>query len=103
MFSSICKASSRVGAITSTRVPRRWPGGQRGEPGEHGQRERRRLARAGLRDADEVVPGENRRDGGGLDRRGLGVAGVLHGVQNFGVKAKAAKWHGIKVWDGEMV
>jgi hypothetical protein len=70
----------------------RW----RSEPGENGQRECRRFSRAGLGDADEVMPGEDRRDGGGLDRGGFGVAGVLHGVQNFGVKAKVAKGHGIK-------
>ena len=77
--------------MTSTCVPRRGPGRLRREPGENGQRERRRLAGAGLRDADEVVPREDRRDGGGLDRRGLGVAGFLHGLQNFGIKAKCAK------------
>ena len=63
----------------------------RRELGENRQRERRRLARARLRDADEVVAREDRRDGGGLDRRRLGVTGFRDRPQNFGIKAKNAE------------
>ena len=61
--------------------------------GEDGQRERRRLAGAGLSDADEVVPRDDRRDGGGLDGRRLRVTGFRDRPQNFGIKAKSVKWH----------
>ena len=60
--------------MTRTLVPRRWPRLRR-QLGQDGQRERRRLARAGLRDANEVVSRDDRRDGGGLDGRRLGVTG----------------------------
>ena len=66
---------------------------RRGELREDGQREGRRLARARLRDADEVVPRDDRRDGGGLNRRRFGVTGIRHRLQNPGIKAKLSKWH----------
>ena len=52
-----------------------------GEPLEDGQRERRRLARARLRAAEHVAPGERRRNGLDLDGGGSGVALGLHGAQ----------------------
>ena len=41
------------------------------------------FSRAGLRDADDIVPRENERDGRDLDRSRLGVTGVLNGLQNL--------------------
>jgi hypothetical protein len=61
--------------------------------GKDGQRERRRLARAGLRDPNEVVTRDDRRNGGGLDGRRLRVTGFRDRPSNFGIKAKCAKWH----------
>jgi len=52
-----------------------------------------RFAGAGLCDANEVVPGENLRDGGGLDGSRLGVAGVPDGFEDVGLEAKVAKGH----------
>ena len=43
--------------------------------GKDGKRERRRLARAGLRDTNQVLSSNDRRNGGGLDGRRLRVAG----------------------------
>ncbi len=60
---------------------------------QDGQRERRRLARARLGDANEVVPRQNRRDGSGLDGRRLGITGFGDRLQYFGVKSQCAKWH----------
>ena len=54
------------------------------------------FAGAGLCDANEVVPGENLRDGGGLDGSWFSVAGVLDGFENVGVEAKTAKGHGLE-------
>ncbi len=93
-FSSICTTSSRVGATTSARVPRLRPvtDGSR-ELRQDRQNERRRFASAGLRDADEIVPGENVRDRRHLNRSRLGVTGFLHGFENFRGKVKGTKWH----------
>ncbi len=65
--------------------------------GQHRQRERRRLAGAGLRDADEVVAGDDGRNRRRLDGRGFGVAGFLDGLQNFRVETEGLKWHGGKL------
>ena len=58
------------------------PGGslRGGELCKHRQRERGGLAGAGLRDADEVVTGDDRRNGGGLDGRRFGVTRFLDGL-----------------------
>src|SRR6478736_8874970 len=45
-----------------------------GEPGDHGQAEGQRLARAGAATAEHVATGEGVGDGGGLDRERLGDA-----------------------------
>ena len=74
------------------------PRGLRRELGEDGQGERGCLARASLRDADEVVPRENRRDGRGLNGSRLGVAGFLHGFENVGIEAKETKRHRMENW-----
>ena len=58
---------------------------------EHRQRERGGLARAGLRDANEIVASDNRRDGGGLDGRWFGVTGFGDGLQNLGIQAEDLK------------
>ena len=54
-----------------------WPGfgdvAGRRKPVERGQHERRRLAGAGLGDAEEIAAGQDRRDGLELDRRRLRV------------------------------
>ena len=52
-----------------------------GEVLQHGQREGRRLAGAGLGDAQNVTALQQRRDGARLDRRGHGVAGGVQGTQ----------------------
>ena len=56
------------------------------EFGQHGQRECRRLARASLSDTDEIVPRNDRRDSSSLNRSRLGVTGILHRLENFGIK-----------------
>jgi hypothetical protein len=43
------------------------------------QHESRRLASAGLCNADDVASSEHLRDGGSLDRRWLGVTGFIDG------------------------
>ena len=58
---------------------------------EHWQRERGGLARAGLRDADKIVPRDDRRDGGGLNGRWFGVTGFGDGLQNLGIQAEDLK------------
>jgi hypothetical protein len=52
------------------------------------QRERRGLARAGLRGAEHVAAGEQRRDRRRLDRRRRLVADVLQRLQDGGVEAE---------------
>ena len=65
-------------------------GGQLGENGEH---ERRRLAGAGLGDANDVVARQDGRNRRGLNGSGFGVAGFLDGFKDLAMKAKGAKWH----------
>ena len=74
-LSPICAASSRVGVSTRQRVWR-WPrfGRGLGEPLQDRQRERRGLAGAGLREAEQVAPREHVRDRLGLDRRWVDIA-----------------------------
>ena len=60
---------------------------------QNGENECGRLPRAGLRDPDEIVPGQNVRDRGHLNRSRLGIAGFLHGFENLRGKIKSAKWH----------
>ena len=55
------------------------------------QAEGGRLARAGLRAADDVATLQRGWNGGGLDRRGLGVAAVAHGLQQGGREAERRK------------
>ena len=75
-------------------MPRRWPSlHRRGELRQDRQNERRRLSRAGLRDADEIVPREDVRDGRGLDGSRLGVTGFLDRLQNLGGKIECSKGH----------
>lgn len=53
------------------------------------------LSRAGLGDADQVVPFQDLRDGRRLDGRGFGVASFLDGLQNKGMETEAFERH---VW-----
>ncbi len=82
MLSSICSASSRVGArISALAVNGRWRGWGRGKVLQHRQREGRGLAAAGLGDADDVAALQQRRDGLDLDGGRLGEAGLSEGTQ----------------------
>src|ERR1700730_11657150 len=63
------------------------------EPRQDRQNERRRLSGAGLRDADDIVSGENVRDRRDLNRSRLRVTGVLNGLQNLGREIECAKRH----------
>ena len=60
---------------------------------EDGQHKRRRLSSAGLRNADEVMSREYRRDSRSLYGSGFRVASFLDGFEDLGIKAKRAKWH----------
>ena len=61
------------------------PGAGHVQLGQHRQRERGGLAGTGLGGAEHVAPGEQRRDGRGLDRRGRFVADVgQRGQQRLG-------------------
>ena len=62
-----------------------------GKPGQHRQSERGGFARAGLRDADEVVAREDRRNGRELNGRGFRVTGFLYRLQNFWVQTERTK------------
>ena len=53
------------------------------EPAQHRQREGRRLARAGLGDAEDVASGERVGDGLGLDGGGVGVTSGRDGREDF--------------------
>ena len=61
------------------------------EPGQDRQRERRGLARARLREPDDVAAAEQGGDGGGLDGRGGLVADVLHGLEDPGVEPQVGE------------
>ena len=60
---------------------------------QDGQNERGCLSRACLRDADEIVSGQNVRDSCHLNGSRLGVAGFLHGFENLRGEIESAKWH----------
>ena len=77
--SSTCMANSRVGSRMSTRG---GPCLVLAEEREDGQREGRRLARAGLRGTDEVLAGQHDGHGAFLDGRRRGVAGGLRAAQD---------------------
>ena len=64
-----------------------------GELRQDRQNERGRLARARLRDADEVVSRQNGRDRRRLNRSRLGVASFLDGFENWRRKLQSAKRH----------
>ena len=67
-----------------------------GQLGQDRQDERRRLPGTGLRDADDIVSGENVRDGCDLDRSRLGVTRVVHGLEDLGRKMECAKGHCVR-------
>ncbi len=58
------------------------------------QGEARRLAGAGLRAAHDVVAGQDDGNGLGLDRGGFGVAGIMHGPEDFGRQPEVGEFHG---------
>ena len=60
---------------------------------DHRQDEAGGLAGAGLGDADQVLAHQDRRDGGALDGRGLAVAAVVNGAEQFVGKAEIGKSH----------
>src|ERR1019366_2626294 len=74
-------------------MPRAAIASHRREVREDRQYERRRLAGASLRDADEIVSGEDLRDSGRLDRRGFSVTGFLDGFEYIGLEAKGMERH----------
>ena len=57
------------------------------------QDKRGRLAGAGLGDADDIVAGQNLRNGRRLDRRGLGVTSFLDGFKDAVVETERTKGH----------
>jgi hypothetical protein len=59
------------------------PGATAFELCEHGKHERSRLARSGLRDAENVAASEHVRNGLSLNRRRLGVTGRRDSLLNF--------------------
>ncbi len=58
------------------------------------QGEARRLAGAGLGAAHDVASGEDDGNGLGLDRGGFGVAGIMHGPEDFGRQPEVGEFHG---------
>ena len=84
-----CTASSRVGTRTS--ADGRHDLGGRVDPLQHRQRERRGLAGAGGRLAEQVAAGEQERDRLALDRRRLLVAEVGERLQQLGPKAEVGE------------
>ncbi len=66
-----------------------------GEPLEQGQGEGGGLAGAGGGLAHEVPALEERRDGGGLDGRGLLVAELAQGLEELGLQAQIGEGHGV--------
>ena len=89
-FSATCAASSRVGSRMSVRGMR-----ARARPFSRrvsiGRTKRRRLAGAGLGDAEHVAALEHVRDGAGLDRGRYRVAGV-------GLTAERTFWLRPRSW-----
>ncbi len=67
------------------------PGTTAFKQGQHGQHERRRLAGAGLRDADNVLLFKDMRDGLRLNIGGLGVTGSRDRIDHLGGKAEPGK------------
>jgi hypothetical protein len=74
----------------AARHPR--PGAALGQKRDHRQGEARRLAGAGLGDAQNVATFQRGRDRLGLDRRGGFVAGLGHGLQNLGVQVQIGEF-----------
>ena len=69
------------------------PGAAGLQHGQHRQGEGRRLAGAGLGDAQHVAARENVGDGLGLDRRRLGISGACDGLLNFIAKSEFGERH----------
>ena len=60
---------------------------------DHRQHETGGLARAGLRDADDVAHHQHRRDGLRLDRSRLVIAGIKHRLEQFVRQAEIGEFH----------
>ena len=88
MASLTCIASSRVGHEDERE---RHDLGAGVDQLQHGQGERRGLAGAGRRLAEQVAAGEQVGDGLPLDRRRLFVAEVDDGLQQFGAEAEGVE------------
>ena len=86
----------------SHRMPgRRCAGvGQRHQAVQDGQRECRRLARAGLRSPHDVAPRHDRRQRLRLDGRGRGVSGVGHRLEQLGMQSEVGESRGGSVGAG---
>ena len=89
-------ASSRVGLRIRDRGHARLALSGR-EPLDHRQHEGRGLAGAGLRDAQQITAGQNRRDGLLLNGRRLLIAGFFHGFQDVLAQREFAEFHAVPV------
>ena len=72
-----------AGRLENERARHAGAGAALFQHGQHRQRERRRLAGAGLRDAEHVAPGEHVGDGLFLDGGGSFVTSRRNGGENF--------------------
>ena len=85
-----CELASR---LQDQRARHARAGATSGQNIEHREREPGRLASAGLGAAQNVAAHEHVGDGLFLDRGGGLVAGVAHGLKNFGRKPEVGKTH----------
>ena len=93
--SATCIASSRVGTSTSPHVVR-GASLRLGDPLEHRQRERRRLAGAGFGLAEQISGLKQQRNRFALNRRRLFIAEGGDDVGEFGPKAERGKRDSIR-------
>ena len=90
-------ASSRVGVRIRARGCGRAGAPARlslGEPLDHGEDERGRLAGAGLGAGEQVASGQHERNRLALDGGGIGVALRLDGAEQFGTQPELREGHG---------
>ena len=69
------------------------PGAAAGQDVDHGEREGRRLAGAGLGATEQVAAHEHIGDGFFLDRCGLGITGFFHRLEDLGAEAQICEFH----------
>jgi hypothetical protein len=82
-----------AGRLEDERARHARPGPAGLEQRQHGQHEGGRLAGSGLRDAENVLAGEDVRDGLGLDRRRLGIAGRRDRLKDFVAETEFGEGH----------